>query len=400
MKTKQRNNTRISNDGLRVCFVAHSAGNLGAEAALLELLEALTNNGITCFVLLPCDGPFTEKLRSLKIGYSIVPYKSWLYKNISFVRRLGRAIFNILLLIPIAFQIRRWRCDLIYTNTIMIFVGALAARILRIPHIWHIHEFGKEDHGFKFDFGERSCCTFMNKLSDLTICVSKAIASKYERYIAQDKLKVVYQSVTMDPENIKDIGKAKHLRQPSAWVTCGIIGNLDHGKRQEDAITAITRIVDKGINIRLYVVGSGKREYTSQLQVLTEEMGVTGHVHFLGYREDFVSVIRSADIILTCSKCEGFGRITVHGMLCGKPIIGTNSGCTPELVRCGYNGLLYKPGDAEQLAAHIIYLHDNPETRKRLGQNGRKWAQNLFTKERYGREIKKLIHDVVYENHY
>ena len=54
-----------------------------------------------------------------------------------------------------------------------------------------------------------------------------------------------------------------------------------------------------------------------------------------------------------CSRAEAFGRVTVEAMKLGLPVIGAARGATPELVRDGWNGLLYAHGDANELAGKI-----------------------------------------------
>ena len=55
-------------------------------------------------------------------------------------------------------------------------------------------------------------------------------------------------------------------------------------------------------------------------------------------------MIEQADIGLTCSRNEAFGRTTVEALLMGKPVIGTNTGGTVDLISDGVDGLLYPPG--------------------------------------------------------
>ena len=83
----------------------------------------------------------------------------------------------------------------------------------------------------------------------------------------------------------------------------------------------------------------------------------------------------------------------MEGMLCGKPVIGARSGATPELIREGFNGLLYEPGNPEDLAMKIKYLIDHPEEAKQMGINGYKWASEQFTIERCA----SLVFDILQE---
>jgi len=58
----------------------------------------------------------------------------------------------------------------------------------------------------------------------------------------------------------------------------------------------------------------------------------------------------------------------MEAMACGKPVIATGVGDVPVLVNNGVNGIVIPPGKADQLAESIIYLAENPELRKRMGE--------------------------------
>lgn len=99
------------------------------------------------------------------------------------------------------------------------------------------------------------------------------------------------------------------------------------------------------------------------------------------------ALLRRADAILMCSKREAFGRVTVEGMLAGKPVIGANSGGTLELIQDGITGLLYTSGDPKALAEKIRYLYENPDTATHVGENAKAWAETSFTRDRYRKDV-------------
>ena len=68
---------------------------------------------------------------------------------------------------------------------------------------------------------------------------------------------------------------------------------------------------------------------------------------------------------------EGMGRVLVEAMAAGKPIVASNVGGIPDLVRHDHNGLLVPPGDEKALAAGIKLLLNDPEKAKNMGQRGR-----------------------------
>jgi glycosyltransferase involved in cell wall biosynthesis len=70
-----------------------------------------------------------------------------------------------------------------------------------------------------------------------------------------------------------------------------------------------------------------------------------------------------------CSRSEAFGRVTVEYLRRGRPVIGTRSGGTPELVDDGRTGLLYSPGDTRALANRIELLASSNVILKELSRN-------------------------------
>ncbi len=142
---------------IRVGYVSQSAGRDGAEKALLELLDGLSQRQIECFVALPRVGHLTEELKARHVPVKVVPFKWWAAggRGVRLRKRAWRVLCNILMAVPLAWQLAKWNVSVVYTNTAVIPTGALAALLLRKPHIWHIHEFVEEDHGYKFDLGSR-----------------------------------------------------------------------------------------------------------------------------------------------------------------------------------------------------------------------------------------------------
>lgn len=372
---------------MKICFISHSSAKGGAERALLELIDALRAQGVEAYVLLPSCGPLIEELKSRQIVYQVFPYKWWMGKDSPIWKRIGRAVLNLAIAIAVALRIKQYKCDLVYTNTITVCVGALAAKLLGLPHVWHIHEFGYEDHRLVFDLGQRLSLWLMDRFSTICVANSHAVAKKYQQHIRPSKLKVVYQAVSV-PQNIP---VEKTTSTSNAKIRCVIVGGLQEGKRQEDAILAIGELVQEGVKAKLYVVGDGDPTYKEYLHNLVKKNGLYGYVEFIGYTEDPFSFMQSADVVLMCSRCEAFGRVTVEAMKLAKPVIGTRSGGTTELIRDGLNGLLYSPGDYKELAEKIRYLHEHPAVARRMGENGRQWAQAVFKQERYGKEILTIL---------
>ena len=364
----------------------------GGPRSLLETIDALGKQGVECFVLLPAHGRLSDELSRRGIPTCVIPYKRWIEGGeYPWRQRWHKLKQDFRIALQIAAQIEEWQCDIVYTNTLAIGVGAFAAFWLRKPHVWHIREFVYEDHGQVFVFGRNFTLRLVNFLSQACIVNSKAVAQKYEQWIAPAKLRVVYQAVNVTPGDATLIFPATHFR-------CIIVGALTAGKRQEDAIRAIAELVRTGVKVELLIVGDGDPQYREYLAEIVTKNQIEPYVKFYGYADNPFPLMQSADVVLVCSKCEAFGRVTVEGMRAGKPIIGTRSGGTQELIRDGFNGLLYTAGDERELAQKIRYICDRPDLAQRMGENGKQWAAEQFNQARYGKEIYLLLRQVCGKN--
>jgi hypothetical protein len=144
----------------------------------------------------------------------------------------------------------------------------------------------------------------------------------------------------------------------------------------------------------LIIIGEANPDYLQRLKKIVEEENLTQSVRFLDFKENPYGILNQADIILTCSRNEAFGRTTLEAMLLKKPVIGTNSGGTPELIKEKYNGLLYTPKNFMELAEKIEYFINNADKIVEFGENGYKFAKNNFTKKEYGGNVHRLLNEL------
>ena len=374
---------------LKICFILNTSRKGGAERAVLELIDALKGRQVEYYAIVPNNGPLLNEFNNRQIPHATFPYKWWMDARPCW-KRLAITLWNFLMVIPIAAKIRQWDCDLILTNTMAVGVGALAAKLLRRPHVWYIHEF-PQGLGVEFHLGPRISFWLMDKLSAVCIVNSGAVAQYYQEFIPHSKLKVVYQSVSVNSvANFENFAP-----KANAGMRCIMVGSIYEGKRQEDAIRAIGELVHKGMKIDLTIVGGSYREYQIFLENLVKENGLMKHVKFTGYVENPFPLIQNSDVLLVCSRCEGFGRVAVEAMMAGKPVIGTKSGGTTELIREGFNGFLYTPLNYLELAEKIEYLYQHPEVRREMGNNARQWSSERFNQDRYGEEMLAILKQVI-----
>jgi glycosyltransferase involved in cell wall biosynthesis len=374
----------------KVCFFLPSSNRDGAELSGLECMDALKALGMRCHVVIPKKGPLIADLTARQITYQIIPYKVWIEPPVPVWKGFLVTLWNLVITYVAALLISRRQCDLIITNTINICVGALVAKLHGLPHIWYFREFGYEDHGWRFHLGEKPSRWLMNRLSLLCLSVSRAVAEKYQKGMAAAKVHYVYQPIEVDQSASPDIALEKQPFQ----ITAIMVGRLQEGKRQEDAIRALALLREQGVTAGLWLVGGGDQHYADFLQKLVQEKALTAQVRFLGQVENAFPYIQKADVLILCSRCEAFARVVVEAMKAGKPVLGSRCGGTVEQIMDGVNGFLYEPRDHQELAEKIRYLLDHPHKALEMGRNGREWAMQTFTRERYRKNLARILGEI------
>ena len=379
---------------MRVALVSHNSEAGGAGRAMLELIDGLRERGVVCSVLLRERGWLVEELNRRTVPFAIIPYRWWCSPP-SYWRARLLNFLALVMVFPILGQMKRWEVDVVLTNTSVIGVGALAAFLLRKPHVWHIHEFGKEDHDLCYNLGTWLSTQVMARLSAVVIVTSKAVEAYYARYIPQRQIRVVCSGVEVPGQpQTEPILEAKSVRASRA-VKLVLVATIQEGKGQTDAVRALAWLISQGVQVELTLVGPGARGGLERVQRLVSSCGLEELVKLTGQVPNSAPILLGADIALMCSRSEAFGRVTVEAMKLGKPVVGARGGATPELIQENFNGLLYTPGDYLDLAQKIKFLIDNPEVARQMGENGRRWAEQEFTQEKYAGKVLQALEEVL-----
>ena len=159
-------------------------------------------------------------------------------------------------------------------------------------------------------------------------------------------------------------------------------------KGHEDFIAALGLLRKRRAEIHGVVVGgpwgNGAR-YERTLRALGKKTcGDT--LKFLGHRSDVPELYPDLDLAVVPSHSENLGG-AVEPMLSGVPVVATNVGGLPEIVRDGETGWLVPPRDPEKLADAIERALTQPEEARRRAARGEALVRNLLDAERTSREI-------------
>ena len=94
--------------------------------------------------------------------------------------------------------------------------------------------------------------------------------------------------------------------------------------------------------------------------------------------------MRAVDLLVVPTTSQEPAALSLmEGMAMGRPLVASRTGGTPELIVDGETGLIFPPGDAAALAAHVVALLGDPERRRRMGEAGRARMEREFTVEKH-----------------
>lgn len=377
-----------------VLIVCHDFTISGANMALLDVLSNNTNKEYNYYVLLPrksdiLQKKITELGCNVIIGNYIVTtkhlYKDRLKEKIKqLIKYIIFKFINPIQINRIVKKLNNINIDLIHSNSFAVTIGAEIAKKMNIPHIWHIREFMEEDHEIEHYNKEKlkGLVEYSN-----AIFISNAIKNKY-----MEKYK--FKSLTILYDNLKYDSTYKKEREFLQNNQCNliIVGNLTENKGQLIAIKALEYINKKEISNNykfiLYICGQGPNEIKLKEYIKNRNIK---NIIFKGYVEKMQKIRKNIDIALICSKKEAFGRVTVEAMYYENFAIGSNSGCTKEILDEKYSDL-YEEDNYIDLANKIIDAVNNKEETIKKINNAKKIAL-----QRYNRNILKDI-EILYKN--
>jgi glycosyltransferase involved in cell wall biosynthesis len=143
------------------------------------------------------------------------------------------------------------------------------------------------------------------------------------------------------------------------------LGRLHSDKGFDLAIRALPRLP----GAHLAIAGEGPER--DALAALASREGVSGRVHFLGWREDAGALLKAADLFVCSSRIEPLGNMVLEAWSAGCPLVAFDAAGPAELVRDGTDGLIVPLEDTAALAAAVGALVDDRARAAALAAAGR-----------------------------
>lgn len=367
----------------RVAFLLHTASPhqiSGGEKSLVELAAGSAREGLDILVIGPRPGKSMERARAAGVE-AVVRKCRMLWLSHPTRMPVWEAWLRILIFLagwPALFRLRSLlrarQTGLVHVNGIVHVWGALAARSLGIPLVWHVREIvgGK--------IRRRLLTRLAVHLADRILAVSEAVAEQFGH--SQGKVEVVYNGISGGD----GMTARNRLRSPDSPVRIGHAGQILPHKGQEEFLLAAKCLVESGNHpMEFLVAGACPRGGTLEhLRGRIRDRGLAGHVKLTGFIPDLRSFLSSLDILaVTSTAPDPLPRVLAEGMMEGVPAVAFATGGIPEMVQEGKTGFLVRPGDLKGLSNALRLLIEDPDLRRRMGVAARSRAVELFSMGSY-----------------
>ncbi len=201
--------------------------------------------------------------------------------------------------------------------------------------------------------------------------------------IREDRFEVIYNGLDLSIFNREPDIKAvrKELGISENVKIIGFSARFHPMKGHLYLIDAIPEIIKEVPNVVFLFVGEG--EFREEIEKRVREKNVEEYIRFLGFRDDLNILTWVYDLaILPSVAYETFGWALIEAMACRKPTVATDFCGIPEVVEDGLTGILVPPKDSKALGSAIIELLKDKDRAKRMGEEGRKRVETLFTEEK------------------
>jgi len=249
--------------------------------------------------------------------------------------------------------------------------------------------------------------------SKLTIAGSNFIfdhiSENYQKYLyhSKKKLMVIFRGINLEYFNSKNISEKKVNELAQNWninkndFIILLPGRLSKWKGQEMFIEALNSLIQNynKSNFHAIVLGSdqGRKIYSKKLSLLVERYRLNKKITFIKNCKEMPVAYKLTDIVVSSSvEPEAFGRIAVEAQSMSRPIVASNLGGSKETVLNGKSGLLFNPGNTEELARIINKLMGvDKYSLSLMGEHGRKNVEKKFNVDQMCQttftEYKKLL---------
>lgn len=350
----------------KILYVITKSNFGGAQRYVYDLATGLTDT-YEVAVALGGEGTLAQKLADSNIR--TIPISS-LQRDVSLIKEL----FSFFSLLRVIYKERP---DILHLNSSKAGgLGALAGRMLRVPHIVftaHGWEFNNQARGHIARWAITFFSWLIVVLSHTTITVSRSMKTQMERFpFVQKKLRVVHNGIAPQQLYVREAAQMQlasydaRLEKAGHYTWVGMLSELHPVKGVDVAIEAFAKLAETNSGLILVVCGGGD-DRPALMRKITEAK-LEERVFLLGHVDDASSLLSAFDIFLFPSRSEGLGYALLEAGIARLPVIATDVGGTSEVITHEQTGLLIERNAPEALANAIRKVAADTTYATRLGE--------------------------------
>lgn len=313
---------------MKVLYIVNSTNMGGATISFLNMVLGLRQKGVTPIVVCPdncINRDFLQLLEEKGISY----YMSSIVSSIIYPAK--KHLFMRWLKSCLSLSYKKWiskkklkkiveieKPDIIHTNVGVIHEGYHVARILKIPHVWHLREYQTKDfHWLIFP----SYSIFRQHLKkSFVITITNGIREYFK--LTFPKAITIYNGIYRRDETCLVKDKESYFL---------IASRISPEKGILDVIKAFSKFSLRH-DYRLRIAGMDSGQYVESLVNSARELDCLDRIDFLGFQKDIRHLMSYAKALIVASPYEGFGRMTAEAAFCGTIVIGRNTAGTKEIM--------------------------------------------------------------------
>jgi glycosyltransferase involved in cell wall biosynthesis len=234
----------------------------------------------------------------------------------------------------------------------------------------------------------RTCLRVTDHLTDAVVVNCEAMRHYLieEERVAPGKIRICYNAVDTNDYSRREVA--------SPWpgkVVIGVVCALRPEKSLDTLFRAFSRL--RRADTQLAIVGSGPEE--SRLKALAAELALGDSCHFEPATSDVASWLSRIDIFVLPSRTEALSNSLMEAMACRCCVVASRVGGNPELVDEDATGMLFEPGNVEDLARQLSLLLDHPERRRQMAAAASAKMSSKFTYARAATTMQQIYESML-----
>jgi glycosyltransferase involved in cell wall biosynthesis len=341
---------------------------------LFDIIKSLRKKpNIEVFVISLDSGEYIKKFK--ENGINVIDLNEKGLINFRILGKLKKILLEV-------------RPDIVHTHLQKAdFYGRIAAKQTKVPliistcHNYSTHHKGADiDKMSVFDLIDNSVIKYSKSyLISISEVVKKYLINRNKNFGSITE--VIYNGVNIDKENYvlkKDEMmklRSKYNLSENDFVIL-VSGRLEPQKGHSFFLSSVSDFLKERKNAKVIFLGEGRLR--EQIVNQINDNGLSEQIQLLGFQEDAEPFTEIADLICVPSLWEGFGLVTIEGMIKRKIVLASEVGGIPEIIQDGKTGFMFKVNDKINFMEKLNYIYDNFENLQYIKDNAMNSVKEKF----------------------